>query len=158
SCSVPTKAGLVPGLCDYSRIGSGGADIVDLDEANLDECVGIGPAFGMSDWNADGVFQGVSACSTAHFNIAADLNNDGVCISAGANKTIDTSIPLTGDDDETGDNTINDGPNRVCNTTKQMGSDDVQTVAVGSTPAQEQVLKSFNDWQQVTPSLISTTS
>ena len=158
SCMVPSKAGLVPGLCDYSRIEPGGADIIDLDETNLDECAGLGPAFGASDWNGDGVFEGGSACSAAHFNIAADLNNDGVCIKPGANNKIDTTIPLTGDDDELGDNTINDGPNRVCNTSILMGSDDAQTVAVGNTPAQEKVLKSFNDWQQADPSLISKTS
>ena len=46
SCMVPTAAGLVPGLCDYSRFAPGGTDIIDLDETNLDECAGIGPAFG----------------------------------------------------------------------------------------------------------------
>jgi hypothetical protein len=65
---------------------------------------------------------------------------------------------VLGDDDELSGDTIYDGPNRVCNTATQMGSDDVQTIAVGSTPSQENVLKSFNDWQQATASLISATS
>jgi uncharacterized repeat protein (TIGR01451 family) len=158
SCMVPTKAGLVPGLCDYSRIGPGGTDILDLDETNLDECAGIGPAFGYSDWNGDGQKEGVSGCGTITTNVAADLNDDGVCITAGANKTLETTISLTGDDDEVSGTSINDGPNRVCNTSKQTGSDDVQSVAVGDTPTQEAVLKSFNDWTQATPSLISKTS
>ncbi len=158
SCMVPTQAGLVPGLCDYSRFGPGGSDIIDLDETSLDECVGMGPVFGMSDWNGDGVFEGASGCSAAHANVIADLNNDGVCINPGTNKTLDTTIPLTGDDDEAGDNTINDGPNRVCNTSTAMGSDDVLTVAVGNSAVQQAVLKSFNDWQQANASLISKTT
>jgi hypothetical protein len=152
---VPTKAGLVPGLCDYSRFAPGGTDVIDLDETSLDECAGLGPAFGMTDWNGDAVFEGVSGCSAAHANVIADLNNDGVCITAGGNKTLETTIALTGDDDEAGDNTVNDGPNRVCNTSIKTGSDDVQSVAVGNTPTQQAVLKSFNDWIQADASLIS---
>ena len=112
------------------------------------------------DWNGDGVFEGVGGCSANHTNVIADLNDDGVCITPGANKTLDTTLPIPplGDDDEVSGDTIYDGPNRVCNTAKLMNSDDAQATAVGSTPTQEAVLKSFNDWLQATPSLISKTS
>ena len=153
-CTVPGKSGLLPGECDYSRIGPGGSDILDLDETNLDECLGIGPAFGAQDWNGDKLLEGVSRCGPIFTNVSADINNDGVCITAGPNNTLDTSL-LGGDDSiDTNNNAINDGPNRFCDTSVKAGSDDVQAVQVGFTPAQEQVLKSFDDWLALNLSLI----
>jgi uncharacterized repeat protein (TIGR01451 family) len=151
-CSVLTKAGLLPGGCDYSRFEPGGTAIIDLDETNLDECVGIGPAFGLQDWNGNMINEGVSRCGPIFSNVAADTNNDGICIKAGSNGNLDT-IHLGHDDSvESNTNSINDGPNRFCDTTAV--TDDVQVVDVGFTPSQEQVLKSFNDWGALEYSLI----
>ena len=95
------------------------------------------------DWNGNGIFEGVSQCGLIFHNIPADLNNDGVCVSAGPNGTLDTKE--TGDDMER-DNGIDDGKNRFCNTAAKAGSDDQQVTAVGDTPPQPDLLKSFDDW------------
>jgi uncharacterized repeat protein (TIGR01451 family) len=151
-CQVPTSAGLLPGQCDYSRLVSGSL-LPQLDEVDLDECVGIagGLGFGPVDWNGNGLLQGVSQCQIILNNTTADVNNDGICITPGANGRLDTT-PAT--DDQTKGGNINDGQNRVCNTAVAAGSDDVQAVAVGSTPAQPNPLKSFDDWDEVNPGLI----
>jgi uncharacterized repeat protein (TIGR01451 family) len=153
-CFVPTIAGLLPGNCDYSRLVSG-ALLPPLDETNLDECVGIGGGLGLGavDWNGDKLFEGVSRCGPIFDNIFADINNDGVCVSPGDNLKLDT-IPA-GDDSINGStDTINDGPNRFCDTAKKQGTDDKQTTAVGFTPPQPNPLKSFDDWGAVNPQVI----
>ena len=151
-CGVPTSAGLLPGQCDYSRLVSG-VLLPDLDETDLDECVSIGGGlgFGAMDWNLNGIFEGASQCGPIFANTTADINNDGVCVKAGPNETLETTP--TGDD-RVKRETITDGPNRVCNTVVMAGSDDEQSVAVGSTPAQPNTLKSFDDWARVTPGFI----
>jgi len=155
-CTVMSAAGLLPGGCDYSRFGPGGTQIVDLDETNLDECVGIGPAFGLRDWNGNKINEGASRCGPIFSNVSADTNNDGICITAGTNKTLDTKTLGADDSVDSNTNSINDGPNRFCDTTAK--TDDVQSVQVGFTPVQEQVLKSFNDWQGLDYSLLATGS
>ncbi|HXZ80247.1 MAG TPA: hypothetical protein VEG30_09980 [Terriglobales bacterium] len=152
-CTVLSKAGLLPGGCDYSRFGPGGTDIIDLDETDLDECVGIGAAFGVRDWNGNKINEGVSRCGPIFTNVSADTNNDGICITAGSNKTLDTLTLGNDDSVDANTNSINDGPNRFCDTTAKP--DDLQLVQVGFTPPQQQVLKSFNDWQSLDYSLLT---
>ena len=143
-CTVPPSASAVlPGFCDYSRIGPGPGGIPDLDETSLDECAGLGTllGFGAVNWNGDAVFQGATCAAPNTTNAVADTNNDGVCITFGTNNSQDSV--LVGDDVATG-SSLNDGPDRVCNT--PVTTDDVQVVPVNSTPIQPAVLKSFNDW------------
>ena len=153
-CEVPTSPALLPGLCDYSRLALGALP-PDLDELDLDECVGIagGLGFGAVDWNGNGVFEGASACGPVSTNVVADTNNDGVCVRLGSNKTLDT--PIAGDDDfSSTTNSLNDGKNRVCNSAVPDGTDDQQVTAAGSTPGQPNPLKSFNDWDSLNLNLI----
>ncbi len=157
TCDVPFSQGLLPGLCDYSRLVLG-AVLPSLDETNLDECVGIGGGlgFGAVDWNMNNIkFEGETGCvPTAAYNVMADINNDGVCLKAGANETLDTTP--AGDDQENEDtNTINDGPNRFCHTQAKQGTDDEQSTAVGFIPPQPKVLKSFDDWGNLVYALIT---
>jgi hypothetical protein len=150
-CKVPTTAGVVPGGCDYSRLVLG--KLLDpLDETNLDECVGLGGGLtGKVDWNGNKIFEGESRCGLIFANATADVNNDGVCISPGPNGRPDTA---EAGDDKIKEFRVNDGPNRFCQTTAKPGSDDVQVVAVGDTPNQPDVLKSFDDWDNLSFSLI----
>jgi hypothetical protein len=143
-CSTPRKDGILPGGCDYSRLVAGEI-LPPLDESSLDECLGLGTAlgFGSFDWNGDGKLAGVSNCSALMQNVIADVNNDGVCITPGGNGQLN-SIAL-GDDTLEG-RSINDGRNRVCNSSVTQGSDDLQFAAVNTTPSQPNVLTSFDDW------------
>jgi len=154
-CFVPGSVGLLPGGCDYSRLVSG-AVLPPLDETNLDECVGIGGGlgFGAMDWNGDGLFEGTTPCGKIFSNVIADVNNDGVCVSPGANGKLDT---MRASDDVIKDTTINDGPNRFCDTPIKTMSDDLQTTAVGFTPTQPNPLASFDDWNSINPSVLTVT-
>jgi hypothetical protein len=152
-CIVPASPGLLPGGCDYSRLVNG-ALLPDLDERSLDECVGVGAGMGEQDFDGDDVIEGVSRCEVIATNVRADTNNDGVCITAGSNGRLDTAP--AGDDVRKGA-AINDGPDRVCNTAVAAGSDDVQKTSVGSTPSQDDVLRSFDDWGNVTLSFFEFT-
>jgi hypothetical protein len=73
-CTVPTPgpgaAFPGPGGCDYSR----GA--VDLDETDLDECVG-NPATGVRPINWDGGGLSGRTCTPPGPNVGADINGDG---------------------------------------------------------------------------------
>ena len=93
----------------------------------------------------------MSQCQIIIANATADVNNDGICVKPGPNGRLDT-MPVN--DDQTKGSEISDGQNRVCNTAVAAGSDDVQAVAVGSTPTQPSPLKSFDDWEEVDPGLI----
>ena len=160
-CDTPPNAAIgLPGGCDYSRLVQG-ALVPDLDELNLDECAGIGVGLGPINFNGNttpapgslAIFEGLTACAApptpqVFANTLADTNNDGVCVQAGDNKTLDTQ-PVT--DDAVKEKGVNDGFNRVCDTAKE--GDDTQKTAVGNTPSQPQILKSFDDWAAVTPSL-----
>jgi hypothetical protein len=152
ACNIQPSAGLLPGGCDYSRLVNGKL-IPPLNETNLDECVGIagGLGFGPVDWNGNGVLQGITQCGLIFENTKADVNDDGVCVSAGPDGTLETKE--AGDDNNDGDH-ITDGKNRFCSTTVKPGTDDVQTTAVGDTPVQPDVLKSFNDWGRLSFTLI----
>jgi uncharacterized repeat protein (TIGR01451 family) len=154
ACEVP-NAPLLPGFCDYSRLVMGSV-LPDLDEVALDECAGIGGGLGLGamDWNADGAIQGPSMCTPAAATATADVNNDGVCITAGQNGVLQTTAV---GDDTNKDNGINDGPNRRCDTTVKNMTDDVQVTAAGDTPTQPNPLKSFDDWNAVTPGLLEFT-
>ena len=153
SCDVPVSAGLLPGGCDFSRLVSGSL-LPTLDETDLDECAGIGGGlgFGQVDWDGDGLFEGAGQCGAVFANVDADINKDGICITPGTNGRIDT--PPAGDD-ILDDNRVKDGQNRVCNTTVAGGTDDVQAVALGGTPAQPKDLESFDDWAGITLSVIA---
>lgn len=143
-CTVPpSPAAGVPGACDYSRIGPAPAGMNDLNETSLDECAGIGGGlgFGAVNWNGDGVFQGATCAPPNTTNAVADVNNDGVCVTFGPNAT---RSPVVLDDGDVGPS-INDGPDRICNSIA-TDVDDVQTTPVNTTPSQPDVLKSFNDW------------
>ena len=89
-CTVTAVAGKgLPGGCDYSRI-----DLPDLNEASLDECAGIGPVLGLGavDWNGDMTRQGATCPAPNTSNITPiDINGDNVCVSPGANGTLDTT-------------------------------------------------------------------
>ncbi|HYA46911.1 MAG TPA: hypothetical protein VEF92_05110 [Burkholderiales bacterium] len=162
-CMVPASAAAgVPGACDYSRIGPQPGGMNDLNETSLDECAGVGGGlgFGSVNWNGDRVFPGGPAlfqgatCAAPNngSNAVADVNNDGVCITFGPNGAQDSAVVL--DDNLTcpsflcpgpgNPGSINDGPNRICNS--QAAADDVQLASVGTTPGQPDLLKSFNDW------------
>lgn len=149
-CAVPASPGIVPGGCDFSRTVQGNI-LAPLNELDLDECVGVGAntGFGRVDWNGNTVFEGASACGPVATNAIADVNRDGICIGAGANGIVDT-MPA-GDDAVVG-GVITGGLDRVCNTA--VAGDDVQSVAVGSMPPQPNPLSSFDDWGNVTTSLI----
>ena len=154
ACAVPASAaGGVPGGCDYSRIGPAPAGMNDLDETSLDECAGIGGGlgFGAVNWNGDGVFQGPTCGPPNTAGAVADTNNDGVCITFGVNGAPDSAAVL--DDTVTPPPpgiavSINDGPDRVCDTL--ASTDDVQVTALNVTPIQPTLLKSFNDWGGLT--------
>ncbi|MFN7918985.1 MAG: hypothetical protein U0Q16_02745 [Bryobacteraceae bacterium] len=93
ACSVPAIAGAgFPGGCDYSR-----AAWPALNENSLDECRGVDSgAFGLgpSDFNASGVFQGVTNCQPPNnANIAFNLNGD--FTDTNGNGTQDPSEPAT---------------------------------------------------------------
>ena len=152
ACDVPRSAGLLPGGCDYSRLVLGKL-LPTLDERNLDECLGIGGGlgFGKVDWNGNGIFQGESQCGQIFSNTTADLNNDGVCVSAGPNGTLDSK---ESGDDKIQENAIDDGKNRFCSATVKAGSDDVQQTRVGDTPPQPDLLASFDDWSNLSFSLV----
>jgi hypothetical protein len=152
-CSVPASvAAGVPGGCDYSRIGPAPAGMADLLETSLDECVGIGGGlgFGAVNWNGNvtptgaAQLEGATCPAPNNTNVVADTNNDGVCVQAGPDNTLN-SIPA-GDDANNG-GTINDGRNRVCST--PVAGDDTLATAVGATPAQPNLLQSFTDWDRI---------
>jgi uncharacterized repeat protein (TIGR01451 family) len=160
--TLPTND-LVPGGYDYSRLVKG-AVVPDLDETNLDECLGIDSGvagFGSFNFNGDkdvngnDLIEGASKCvPTAGFNVTADINFDGVCVTPGANGTIDTV--LGGDDVIFGvPPTIIDDGNRFCDTTADSSTDDQQSTAKGFTPPQPNVLKSFDDWDNLRYSLLT---
>ena len=98
------------------------------------------------------MFEGLSQCGPIFRNTTADLNNDGVCVAAGPNGTLD-STTIVGDD-MVKENGIDDGKNRFCSSTVKAGSDDQQVTAVGDTPKQPDLLKSFDDWGHLSFSLI----
>jgi uncharacterized repeat protein (TIGR01451 family) len=147
-CRVPPSPdGTLPGGCDYSRV-----ELPDLNETNLDECVGLDGGqlgFGPNDWDQDGLIEGATACTGFSGNVVADTNNDGTCVTPGNNETRDTEP--AGDDVVSRDD-INDGPNRFCNTAAV--DDDEQETAVGGTPSQPAVLKSHDDWNNLAYSLV----
>jgi len=153
-CTVPASAAAgVPGACDYSRIGPAPGGMNDLNETSLDECAGIGGGlgFGAVNWNGDRVapggaalFQGATCAAPNNTNVVADANNDGVCVTFGPDAVRSPVVP---DDINVGPS-INDGPNRVCNS-KATDADDVQTTAVNAIPTQPDLLKSFNDWRGI---------
>jgi uncharacterized repeat protein (TIGR01451 family) len=149
-CSVTPVTGILPGACDYSRLVQGSV-LPPLNEVDLDECVGIGGGLGLGpvDWNGSKAFEGASACGTVATNAVADVNKDGICIKAGGNSTLDT---MPAGDDKVDGGIMNGGLNRVCETAAT--GDDVQAVAVGNMPPQPNPLPSFDDWGNVTPSLI----
>jgi uncharacterized repeat protein (TIGR01451 family) len=153
NCTVPASAGLLPGGCDFSRLVNGDL-LPDLEETDLDECLGIGGGlgFGARDWNMNTIFQGASMCGGINSNTSADTNNDGVCVEAGADKTLNTT---PAGDDSRNENGINDGPDRQCDTTRS--GDDTQKTAVGGTPTQPPTLRSFDDWGSIDEGLIGYT-
>jgi len=157
SCDVPrSTAGQLPGGCDYSRLVLGQL-LPTLDETDLDECLGIagGLGFGKVDWNGNNIFEGLSQCGLIFKNIQADVNNDGVCVSAGPNGRLDSAEV---GDDMIKEDGIDDGKNRVCNASVKAGSDDQQRTAVGFTPDQPKLLNSFDDWSNLSFSLIDFSS
>ena len=146
-CGVPTSPGVLPGVCDYSR-SVAKAIPPPLDERSLDECIGIagGLGFGPVDWNRNGVLEGETRCGPVSFNSRADVNSDGICVSAGSNRC--------GQYDPRGrrpdfPRRVIDGRDRVCSTAAGPGTDDVQVTPVGQTPTQPDVLNSTDDWADV---------
>ncbi len=73
-CTVPTSPPgsrtPIPGGCDYSRWD------VDLNEASLDECFGLGPAlgFGPEDWNKNGLLEGATCPPPYTGNVTEDIS------------------------------------------------------------------------------------
>lgn len=145
-CGVPPSAidGL-PGGCDYSRV-----DLPDLDETSLDECIGIGGglAFGSMDWDGDGTFEGISNCAPPNAtNVAAEINDDDVCVAAGSDVTIETAQAR--DDvvgiDIFGDPALLDGANFTCDST--AAASDTQQRGVGE--VQPNPLTGYEDWSNL---------
>lgn len=153
-CGVPQlTASNLPGLCDYSRLAPLDHGLIDLDETNLDECIGYGAGFGVGpiDWSGDFKLEGATCqppLSTT--DVVADTNFDGRCVSPGIDGTYQT---VPGGDDGYDDGYISDGRNRSCDSTAIP--DDLQLTAVGQTPPQEQVLRSFKDWAALQYSVLA---
>ncbi len=152
SVGVPRSPdGTIPGGCDYSRFA-----LPQLDETSLDECVGLGGhGFGSFDWNHRNGLEGQS-CIPKTNNAVADVNRDGYCIRSGPDDVLqstaagdDIAYPTRADIPSPRNEAIVDGFDRVCNSSTATGSDDVQVTAVGNTPAQDQVLHSSDDWQNL---------
>ena len=126
------------------------AELLSLDELNLDEFAGISdPALhrivwnckdaavsvaGRSaDWNCDGTLGSV---------VMTDINGDGTCVSQGLNGFLNTTP--SGDDQAT-EYTIIPGPNRTCETT--AAGDDRQRKKVGF--VEPRLLNGYDDWPAV---------
>ncbi len=168
--NIPQVSG--GGLLDYAPPvcatcpGGRGAIPAPLDESQLDETAVLDPNDGENmcqfrdllakttgwpmsgqdtdgddandtDWSGDGVI--------ANGPVVVDINEDGKCVSPGADGTLDTSPQ--GDDVALSDQIIHDGLNRQCDTAKQAGSDDGQTRAVGA--SQPDILAAYDDWSNI---------
>ena len=144
----------VAGNFDYSS-----GTLASLDETSLNEGLGLGtaavslgvrrycattalyvataPGSTNVDWDCDNVID-VGPVNT---DVTGDneRNQDGVCVSAGANGVIDTT---PAGDDYVWLQTIRSGTNRLCDTT--AAGDDVQAAPVGST--RSELLSDNNDW------------
>ncbi len=113
---------------DYSR-----SALPNLTETALSEAAGIGDGNAFTLWtDPAGVLRGAAGDSPINWNnqggiqggtVNVDVNNDGACVSAGPNGTLETSP--SGDDVVTGTN-IRNGPNHACNTVRT--GDDKQDV------------------------------
>jgi reprolysin-like metallo-peptidase family M12B len=142
------------GIVDYSHAP------INLDETQLDENTGLGSggagfatshycpsargrqagffpvnnADGPIDWNCDGSIETQS--------VSADINNDGNCVGAGNDGTLETS---PAGDDVLVDGAIRVGPDRTCETT--AAGDDSQDMSVGA--AEPSTLKGYDDWDNL---------
>ena len=96
ACGVPTSAGLLPGICDYSRLVQG-ALLPPLDENEPRRVCRHRrrPRLRLMDWNANGITEGVSQCGPIFSNTTADANDDGICIKPGPNGILDTHAAAT---------------------------------------------------------------
>jgi uncharacterized repeat protein (TIGR01451 family) len=145
-CLVPAVGGL-PGGCDYSRIAL--PNLTENLNANgkggLDECAGIGLGLGGFDWDGDSSLEGITNCQPPNnANVQADINGDGLCVTAGTNTALNTTP--SGDDQIVG-TSITDGSGRICNST--ANGDDVQNTIVGQIPSQPNQLNGFEDWNSI---------
>jgi uncharacterized repeat protein (TIGR01451 family) len=94
-------------------------------------------AVGDIDWDGD------SNVSVA--TVSTDINEDGKCVLPGSNGTMETATAL--DDVLLSDVIIHDGDNRVCNTTANPFSNDVQNRSVGA--GQPDVFSAHDDWSNI---------
>lgn len=132
---------------DYSR-----AALPTLDEKQLAESAGIAGPNSYTLWtDAAGKPQGGNGTGALDWNgnktidaanVNVDLNNDGACVSAGANNIFDTNP--AGDDVIIG-TSIRDGLDHTCNTTK--AGDDKQDNPVGT--VEPTPLVGFDDWSNI---------
>jgi uncharacterized repeat protein (TIGR01451 family) len=159
---IPQNNG-APNRMDYSRGNN------NLDETSLNEMSGIGVA-GSTDntvWTCapPGLLDSETGGAAGPINwnclgqsnelASGDVNGDRICIRPGANGVLDldknpmdpTKYLLGGDDTEL-IGFVHDGPNRICETTRKPGTDDVYDRDPAN-PAQSQqvnILTGFNDW------------
>jgi uncharacterized repeat protein (TIGR01451 family) len=152
-CTIPPstlRPDLLAGGCDYSRL-----ELKTLKETSLDECEGVDDGgflgLGTMNWNGNSVSgEGVTCLPPNTNNVQADINRDGVCVGPGN----DGMLTSTGiGDDFIADNTIFDGPNRVCSST--AAANDTQTTGVGQTPDQVLELSGYNDWNNLRYNLVA---
>jgi len=145
---LDTKARL-----DYSR-----SKLPDLNETTLNESSGISDATDVTSWSdlaangQAGAGNGALNWTGNDFNsdgnptndsgVTVDINNDGLCVNAGMNGTLDTAP--AGDDVVSGTN-IRSGSNRTCNTT--AAGDDGQVLPSGT--AQPNTHTGFDDWANI---------
>ena len=131
---------------DYSR-----SALNDLTETTLSEPAGISDGTDFTYWtDLAGKAQGGPGNAALNWdNVGGatgtanvDVNNDGACVSAGANNTRDTTP--SGDDVIIG-SSVRDGPDHTCNTTKS--GDDVQDNPVNT--VEPTPLKGFDDWSNL---------
>lgn len=140
-CQVPASPdGTLPGACDLSRLAA--PAMPDLDQASLDECVGLnaGLGYGPMDWDGDGNLEGATNCTPPNnTNVWADINNDSDCVTSGADGSLETAAD--GGDIASG-NQIRNGPDLDCDTTADMTDEQARTPGT----SEPNPLTSFDDW------------
>lgn len=131
---------------DYSR-----SKLADINEAALDESVGIqdgsdqtiwwDPAFNQQTGAGTGAINWNSTGPSTENPVKVDLNRD-YCIDAGADGTLDST---PGGDDTVSNGVILSGPDFICNTT--AANDDTQNTSSGTNVLG--VLTGFDDWKNI---------
>ncbi len=148
---IPLTA--APPRLDYSRL-----LLLKLDETSLNEAAGIGLPVGAPErtvWTCPG-FTSITASAAGAINwncagpstdvgFSQDINGDRVCIRPGADGIRQSA--LVPDDIAYLGAFIHDGPNRICDSTKLLLSDDETIRKTGD--LQPQFLTGYDDWSNL---------